>query len=287
MAKLSCEAVGIDRSLVHGLEMFKSLEAMFNNPISEPEVIFLPTNIPDEAEFQLRISDFMYKLVQLLGVIHSATISKDVFRREERLHAVVSPAEFRWVGGVKKTSVAASALSLRRNPTEEDPVLIVVVCLDINPPVSAPCSNQLILQFLGRNGWMGGRHDPGPEHFFHFARPEYNRFSENPQPAFDMKKMEALESMDSDLPKFERFLAEWKVRPGKGDFWEAYKAHCSHDDSDLVQLPVDKSQFQVSEESAKPTPGFTRGSEMPGNMAFFVQSLGEIQSYSFQQHWCL
>ena len=285
MAKVCCEAVGIRTSLIHGLDLFMSLKAMLSNPVSDAEIIFVPTNIPGETEFHLRIPDFVHKLVQLFGVIHSATISTDVARREERLHAVVSPAEFRWVGGVKKTSVAAIGLSLRRNPTENDPVLIVVVCLDIRPPVSAPeCSNQLILQFQGRNGWMGGPPDSGPEHYYHFARPEYSRFSENPHAGFDM---EALESKESDIPKFDRFLAQWKVRPGKGDFWEAYKAHCSHDDSDLVQLPVDKSVFQVSEASAQPTPSLTKGSEMPGNMAFFVQSLGEIQPYSFQQHWCL
>ena len=204
MAKVCCEAMGIKLTLLQGLGLVKNLDDMLRKDMSEAEILVLPTNISSVAEFNSTVPDLLMKLADLFGLIHSAIVSEDRTRGEERLHAVVSPTEFRWVGGYKKTSVGAISLSLLSSPSEMDPVLIGIVCLDERPPVPAPgCSNRLLFQFKGRNGWMGGLGDPTPEPFYHVGRPEYNRFSKKPQPAFDKKKLRG----EVDMLEFDRFLA--------------------------------------------------------------------------------
>jgi hypothetical protein len=208
---ICCEEMGIELSLLRGLELFQILDDKLKADVSDAEILCMPTNISSEAEFHSRVGDLLNKLVNLFGL----TFSLNRTRGGERLHAVVSPAEFRWVGGVEKMSVGAMSLSLQPNPSEMDAVLIVIVSLEERPSVEAcpGCSNKLLYQFKGRNGWMGGPVDPVPEHFFHAGRPQYNRFSKNPQPAFDMKRM-----VESEIPDFERFL-EGNTFPSSGGFY--------------------------------------------------------------------
>ena len=195
--------MGIKLRLLQGLHLFQTLDDMLKKDMSEAEILFVQTNISSEAEFHSRVPDLLNKLADLFGLIHSAILSQNRARGEERLHAVVSPAEFRWACGDKKISVGAISLSLKPNPSETDPVLIGIVSLDERPPIPAPgCSNKLLFQFKGRNGWMGGPADPVQEHFYHVGRPQYNRFSKNQQPAIDMKKMKG----QVDMPDFDRFL---------------------------------------------------------------------------------
>ena len=203
MAKVCCEAMGIKLSLLQGLDLVKTLDDMLNKDMCDAEMLVVPTNISSEAEFHSSVPELLNKLADLFGLIHSAILSQNRARGEERLHAVVSPAEFRWACGDKKISVGAISLSLKPNPSETDPVLIGIVSLDERPPIPAPgCSNKLLFQFKGRNGWMGGPADPVQEHFYHVGRPQYNRFSKNQQPAIDMKKMKG----QVDMPDFDRFL---------------------------------------------------------------------------------
>ena len=204
MVKVCCQAMGIKLSFLKGLGLINDLDDMLRKDMSEAEMLVMPTNISSEDEFHSRVPDLLMKLADLFGLIHSAIVSEDRTRGEERLHAVVSPTEFRWAGGDKKISVGAISLSLLSSPSEMDPVLIGIVCLDERPPVPAPgCSNRLLFQFKGRNGWIGGRPgDPTPEPFFHVGRPENNRFSKNQQPAYDMKTLTG----EVDLPEFDRFL---------------------------------------------------------------------------------
>jgi len=206
MAKVCCEAMGIKLSLLQGLDLVKTLDDMLNKDMCDAEMLVVPTNISSEAEFHSSVPELLNKLADLFGLIHSAILSQNRTRGGETLHAVVSPAEFRWAGGRDKISVGAISLSLQDNPSETDPVLIGIVCLEERPPVPAlGSSNQLLFQFKGLNGWMGGldHSDPGPEHFFHVGRPQYNRFSREQQPAFDMKKMKG----QVDRPEFDKFHA--------------------------------------------------------------------------------
>ena len=204
MAKVCCEAIGIKLSSLQALGLVKVLGDYLTKNMSDAEIFAMPTNISSVAEFNSTVPDLLMKLADLFGLIHSAIVSQNRTRGEERLHAVVSPREFRWVGGVTKTSVGAISLSLLSSPSEMDPVLIGIVCLDERPPVPAPgCSNRLLFQFKGRNGWIGGPPgDPTPEPFYHVGRPENNRFSKNQQPAYDMKTLTG----EVDLLEFDRFL---------------------------------------------------------------------------------
>ena len=204
MAKVCCEAMGIKLTLLQGLGLVKNLDDMLRKDMSEAEILVLPTNISSDAEFHSRVPNLLMKLAGAFGLVHSAIVSQNRTRGEERLHAVVSPNEFRWAGGDKKIFVGAMSLSLHCSPSETDPVLVGIVCIDERPPAPAPgCSNKLLFQFKGRNGWMGGLGDPTPEPFYHVGRPEYNRFSKKPQPAFDKKKLRG----EVDMLEFDRFLA--------------------------------------------------------------------------------
>ena len=204
MAKACCEAIGIKLSSLQALGLVKVLGDYLTKNMSDAEIFAMPTNISSVAEFNSTVPDLLMKLADLFGLIHSAIVSQNRTRGEERLHEVVSTREFRWVGGVTKTSVGAISLSLLSSPSEMDPVLIGIVCLDERPPVPAPgCSNSLLFQFKGRNGWIGGPPgDPTPEPFYHVGRPENNRFSKNRQPAYDMKTLTG----EVDLLEFDRFL---------------------------------------------------------------------------------
>jgi hypothetical protein len=94
MAKVCCEAMGIKLTLLQSLDLVKALDDMLNKDMSEAEILFVPTNISSEAEFHSRVPDLLNKLADLFGLIHSAILSENRTRGEERLHAVVSPAEF-------------------------------------------------------------------------------------------------------------------------------------------------------------------------------------------------
>ena len=204
MAKVCCEAMGIKLPLLQALGLVKVLDDLLTKNMSDAEIFAVPTNISSVAEFNSTVPNLLMKLADLFGLIHPEIVSENRTRGEERLHAVVSPREFRWVGGDTKTSVGAISLSLLSSPSEMDPVLIGIVCLDERPPVPAPgCSNRVLFQFKGRNGWIGGRPgDPTPEPFFHVGRPENNRFSKNQQPASDIKKLTG----EVDMLEFDRFL---------------------------------------------------------------------------------
>jgi hypothetical protein len=109
MAKVCCEAMGIKLTLLQGLGLVKSLDDMLRKDMSEAEILVLPTNISSEAEFHSRLPNLLMKLAGAFGLVHSAIVSQNRTRGEERLHAVVSPNEFRTFDGraVIKRSLSA------------------------------------------------------------------------------------------------------------------------------------------------------------------------------------
>ena len=110
MAKVCCEAMGIKLSLLQGLDLVKTLDDMLNKDMCDAEMLVVPTNISSEAEFHSSVPELLNKLADLFGLIHSAILSQNRTRGGETLHAVVSPAEFRWAGGRDKISVGAISL---------------------------------------------------------------------------------------------------------------------------------------------------------------------------------
>jgi len=161
-----------------------------------PELLSLQTAIATESEFEKRVPHFLENLWVLLGLLHSTSAT----RSSRPIFTLISPSEFRWVGGEKKESVGAMSLSLGPNPSDSDSALYAIMSLD-KQEVSP---NNLLIQFQGRNGWPEeGEADPGTEHFFHAGRPQYSRYSKDPQPPFDMKKMMG---QTVDMPEFEKLL---------------------------------------------------------------------------------
>jgi hypothetical protein len=180
-----------------GVRLCLTVDKMLNFGIHDgPQLLSMPTAIATESEFEERVPRLLEKLWLLLGLVHSTSATPS----SRPIFTLISPGEFRWVGGEKKESVGAMSLSLGPNPSEFDSALYAIISLDkreVSP-------NNLLIQFQGRNGWPEeGEADRGTEHYFHAGRPQYSRYSKDPQPPFDMKKMMG---QTVDMPEFEKLL---------------------------------------------------------------------------------